>query len=62
MKKISVKELATVIGGVSNRQCLIDGILTGIGIAAGLLFGGLGGGSAAAVGGGLGGNSNGCFG
>ena len=61
MKKISVQELATVVGGNSNRQCLIDGFITGgliiIGGLAGGLFGALGGG----VGGFGSGNSNGCF-
>lgn len=61
MKKISVQELATVVGG-SNRQCLIDGILTGVGIILGGLAGGiLGGLTGGATGVGLG-NSDGCFG
>ena len=62
MKKISVKELSTAFGGGSNRQCLIDGFLTGIGTAIGFAAGGILGGAAAALAGMSTTNSDGCFG
>ncbi len=60
MKKISLENLSAYSGG-SNRQCLIDGVLTGFAISLGFAFGGLGGAGAALLGGLYAGNSNGCF-
>lgn len=59
MKKMQSGELAMIIAG-SNRQCLIDGVLTGGAMILGIVGGSLG--EAAALLGGLfAANSNGCF-
>lgn len=60
MKKISVQELAMVVGG-SNRQCLIDGLITGGLIIIGGLTAGIGGALGGLFGGVGAGNSNDCF-
>jgi len=60
MKKLSKNDIELVVGG-SNRQCLIDGALTGIAIGVGVATGGLWGGGIALLGGLFAANSNGCF-
>ncbi|MDR6545835.1 hypothetical protein J2810_001883 [Chryseobacterium rhizosphaerae] len=53
MKKLNVSQMENLQGG-TNRQCLIDGILTTVAIACGA-------GLLGAIGGLYAGNSNGCF-
>ena len=60
MKNLSNQELSAIQGG-TNRQCLIDGALTGFAIAIGITTGGLAGGAIGLLGGLFAGNSNGCF-
>lgn len=60
MKKLSNEKLSVILAG-SNRQCLIDGVLTGAALSLGIVTGGLLGGGIALVGGLFAANSNGCF-
>ena len=60
MKKLEMKQMEGIQGG-TNRQCLIDGALTGGAIVIGILIGGLLGGAAVLFGGLGAANSNGCF-
>lgn len=59
MKKMEIKQMESLQGG-TNRQCLIDGVLTGVAMGIGIT-GGLFGVGAALIGGLFAANTNGCF-
>lgn len=59
MKKMELTQMENLQGG-TNRQCLIDGVLTGAAMAIGL-FGGVVGVATAFIGGLFAANTNGCF-
>lgn len=60
MKKLELNQMENLEGG-TNRQCLIDGVLTYVAIGVGLYSGGLLGGATGLLGGLFAANSNGCF-
>jgi len=60
MKKLDVSQMEVLQGG-TNRQCLIDGVLTIVGTGLGAATGGGFGAAVAFVGGLFAANSNGCF-
>lgn len=60
MKKLENNQLEIINGG-TNRQCMIDGLLTGAAMGLGAITGGLFGAAVGLVGGLFAANSNGCF-
>lgn len=60
MKKLEISKMEFTVGS-SNRQCLIDGVLTAIAVGVGFAAGGFGGAAGGLLGGLFAGNSNGCF-
>lgn len=59
--KLPLSKMENLIGGGTNRKCLIDGMLTAVGFGIGGVIGGWGGAAGALVAGLYSGNANGCF-